>query len=101
MSYSPSDMIAQLWAGNYLDALLMPYTSVFGNYFYGMLFLSLMFTAWIRTRSIGITFIFSMLFGGLFISGGYMPPVFQQVLWWVLVLMMGGIMYWFVFGRRY
>lgn len=88
-----------LGQSNFAMFVMIPYTLVLGNVFYGIIFLAVCFTLKLRYRSLSTVAIFVFLMAACFAGGGFNLVVGELItgLVWLIAAFGLGALYWKVF----
>lgn len=90
----------QLLAGDYFGGILAPYLDTFGILFWGLLFVTINMTLYLRTRSIGFVLFFTAIFASALVGAGVFPVEMSTWVIGILVVIIGALIYWVFAGRE-
>jgi len=95
-----SGWLNQILAGDFFGGLLAPYIGLFGNLFWGLLFVVINMALYLRTRSIGFVLFFTAIGASALVGVGVFPPELSRWVIGILVVTIAALIYWIFAGRE-
>lgn len=96
--WDPLEAINLWMAGDFVNALLLPFTATLGSWFYALLLITIMAASWLKTRSIFMVGFLSGIYSVVMVA--VLPLSFFPVLYWAMAFSIMVVLYRAFVGRE-
>ncbi len=96
--WDPSTAITLWLSGDFVGAILLPFTASLGSWFYAFLLVTIMLASWLKSRSIFMVGFLSGIYSIIMVA--VLPLSFFPILYWAMAFTIMVVLYKAFVGRE-